>query len=109
MRPRAARQPWCGARTRHSREHHASPHAGQHGKLCPARAHATHTPGTRRRDVFSSATSELNGDAGARGVAGPSDDSDDAAMVEAVLLSQDLAKRLVKVRVDGTFLRPSFS
>ena len=74
--------------TRHSREHHISPHFAQLGKFDPARLHVMHTHGTRKREVRSSSSSELDpGNSCARmecvrGVAGASDD--DAVSSESI-------------------------
>ncbi len=74
--------------TRQSREHQTSPHFAQLGKFDPARLHDVHTHGTRKREVRSSSSSEL--DAGSscarmelvRGVAGASEE--DAVSTESM-------------------------
>ena len=74
-------QAWVpAAPTRHSREHHISPHFAQLGKFDPARLHVMHTHGTRKREVRSSSSRGLDPGSSCartecvRGVAGASDD-----------------------------------
>ena len=82
-------QAWVPAvPTRHSREHHISPHFAQLGKFDPARLHVMHTHGTRKREVRSSSSRGLDPGSSCartecvRGVAGASDD--DAVSSESI-------------------------
>lgn len=87
--PRRAEQicrfplPFC---RRHAREHHISPHFGQHGKFEPPRPHVAHAVCTANMDARSRpsstgcSVSDLRDSDGGRGavtctgVAGPADD-----------------------------------